>query len=263
MNRRARCILGVIFGMMLGFAYGIVSQWINSIFLPSVPLYAPPPGRFESFLIDGFGGGLLGFLVAWPGEILVGVILSALTGTIASSLMSASSAASNSERLFGVSALLFLTFLPRVVLFLPVVSLVRWVIHVWEEETLYATFSLQRRLRSVAILVVVSLAAGLFSLYPSITRKSLTHLNGLILSGRQATSLSSLPQPLQKVNGFLKYSESPYTLKVIENADDIPVQRPITGFNEIEPAIEVFFTNGFHFGCVYTPPNEQPNCVDY
>ena len=263
MNRKARCILGVIFGMMLGLAYGVVSQWINSVLLPGIPLFIPPPGRFATFLVEVLGGGALGFLVTWPDEFIIGVLISAAAGTFFSSLITLQTETGNPESMFGTSVLLFLTFLPRVFILLPVVLLVRWVVYVWEQETLYATYSFQRRLRSVLLLIVISLAAGILSLYPGDTRKSLTNLNELILAGRQAYSISSLPQPLQRVSGFLQYSNSPFTLKLVSNPDDIPVPRPTAGYNRDVTAIEVFFVNGFHFGCVYTPPNEQPSCVDY
>lgn len=263
MKNKARCVLGIIFGMLLGLAYGVVSQWINSVFLPGIPLFVPPPGRFSTLLIDVFVGGALGFLVSWPEEFLIGVLISSVTGTLVSSLIALQTETGSLESIFGASLVLFITFLPRVFFFIPVVSLVRWVVNTWEEETLYATYSLRRRFRSVLLLIVISLAVGLFSLYPSETRKSMKNLNELILAGRQASSLSSLPQPLQKVNGFLQYSNSPYTLKLASNPENIPIQRATTGFSQNETAIEVFFANGFHFACVYNPPNEHPNCVAY
>jgi hypothetical protein len=92
---------------------------------------------------------------------------------------------------------------------------------------------------------------------------AMKNLNALILEGRQASSPSSLPQPLQNVNDFLKYSNTPYTFKLISNPEVIPIPRSITGFNQNETDIEVNFANGFRFGCVYTQTNEQPNCIDY
>lgn len=263
MKRKERCVLGIIFGMVLGLTYGVVSQWINSVFLPGIPLFEPPPGRFATILIQMLGGGALGFLVTWPEEFLTGVLISAATGTLFSSLVSLRAVSGDHERILGTSVVLFITFLPRIFFFLPIVLLVRWVVNIWEKETLYAVYSFQRRLRSVLLLVVIGLVAGLFSLYPGETRTAMKNLNGLILEGRQASSLSSLPQPLQKVNDFLKYSNSPYTLKLINNSEVIPVPRSTIGFNQNEIDIEVFFANGFRFGCVYSARNEQPICADY
>jgi hypothetical protein len=241
----------------------MVSQWINSVFLHGIPLFSPPPGRFATILIDIIGGGALGFLVTWPEEFLTGVLISAVSGTLFSSLMSLRTESGDLERMFGASVVLFITFLPRVLFFLPLVFLVRWVVNIWEKETLYTPYSFRGRFRSVLLLAVVGLAAGLFSLYPRETRMAMKNLNALILEGRQASSPSSLPQPLQNVNDFLKYSNTPYTFKLISNPEVIPIPRSITGFNQNETDIEVNFANGFRFGCVYTQTNEQPNCIDY
>lgn len=263
MNRKARCILGVIFGMLAGLAYGVISLWINSIFLPGVPLYTPPPGRFATLFIEMLAGGALGFLATWPEEFLLGVLISSVTGTIVASLISLLSQPGGLDSILSALTVLFLTFLPRIFIFLPVVLLVRWVVYMWEQETLYNAYSLRKRSRSVLLLVVICLAVGLFSLYPGDNRKSLKNLNALILTGRQASSLSNLPQPLRRVNGFLNYSASPYSLQILLDPQVIPVPQSASGYGQNEIAIEVLFSNGFRFGCIYTSPGEQPNCVDY
>jgi hypothetical protein len=115
----------------------------------------------------------------------------------------------------------------------------------------------------VVLLVVVGLLAGIFSLYSADSRKSLANMNELILEGRQASRLASLPRPLQRVSDFQKYSNSPYTLEVINDPEEIPVPQPASGYDRNVTAIVVLFSNGFRFGCVYTALNESPNCAEY
>jgi hypothetical protein len=67
----------------------------------------------------------------------------------------------NTERIIGASFVLFITFLPRIFFFLPAVFLVRWVVNVWEKETLYASYPLHRRIRRVLLLVFVGLASAI------------------------------------------------------------------------------------------------------
>lgn len=263
MNRKARCILGAIFGILAGLAYGVVSLWINNIFLPGIPLYSPPPGRFATLILEMLAGGALGFLAAWPEEFLLGVLISSVTGTIVSSLISFLSAKGSLDSLLSASAVLFFTFLPRIFFFIPVVLIVRWVVSKWEQETLYNAYSLRERLRSVLFLVVISLAVGIFALYPGQERTSVKNLNEMILVGRQASSPANLPQPLQRVNGFLEHSAAPYSLQVLNDPEAIPVAQSASGYGQDQIAIEVLFSNGFRFGCIYTSASEQPNCVDY
>lgn len=147
--------------------------------------------------------------------------------------------------------------------FFPLFVLVRWAANSWEQETQYTPYSIKGRLRSVVLLVVVGLLAGIFSLYSADSRKSLANMNELILEGRQASRLASLPRPLQRVSDFQKYSNSPYTLEVINDPEEIPVPQPASGYDRNVTAIVVLFSNGFRFGCVYTALNESPNCAEY
>ena len=263
MARKTRCVLGIIFGILLGLSYGAVSQWINRIFLPGIPLFEPAPGIFLTVIIDMVVGGVLGFLVAWPEEFLLGVLISSITGIIFFSLLALQSVLGTPDNIFGATVVLFISFLPRVVIFLPVTILVRWVVGIWEKETLYSPYSLKGRLRSVLLLVIVGLVAGIFSLYSGEARRSLSDLNQLILVGRQASSSSSLPQPLQRVNNFLNYSTFPYTLQILTDPETIPVPQSASGFDRNITAIEVLFSNGFRFGCIYSSSYAQPNCSDY
>jgi len=263
MDNKLRTILGVIFGMLLGLAYALVSQWINNIFMPGIPLYVPPPGRFAIIILVILAGGVLGFLVAWPKEFFVGVIISASVGTLASSFLSLRAVTGGFENMVNASVVLFISFLPRVVLFLPVVILVRWAAETWEKETLYDSYSVKGRVRSLLLLVIVGLLAGVFSLYSANTRRSLANLNELILEGRQASSITNLPQPLQIVDGFLEHSNSSYAFNVVVNPEDIPVSQPGSGYDQNVVGIDVLFTSGFRFGCVYRSPDEPPNCIRY
>ncbi|HXF83790.1 MAG TPA: hypothetical protein VNK49_00215 [Anaerolineales bacterium] len=36
--------IGFVLGLVLGLAYGTVSNLINRIYMPDIPLYVPPPG---------------------------------------------------------------------------------------------------------------------------------------------------------------------------------------------------------------------------
>jgi hypothetical protein len=263
MNSKTRRVLGIIFGMIMGLVYCAVTQWINSIYLPGITFFAPPPGRFVTLIIYILGGGALGFLVTWPEEFLLGVVISSVSGTLVSSLVSLLIESGTPDVIIGNAAVLLITFLPRVFFFVPATILVRWVVSIWEKETLYAPFSLKKRLGSLVLLVALGMVVGAFSLYPTQTRMTLTNLNELILAGKQATSAASLPVPLQTVDGFVQNSDGPYSLLILSDSTQVPIQRATVGFAQDELTIEVLFANGFRFGCVYIPTEKQPSCVHY
>ena len=66
MSDKARRVLGMIFGGGIGLLYGLVSQNVNSLYLPGVPLFFAPPGRAGSVILLALFGALMGLVVAWP-----------------------------------------------------------------------------------------------------------------------------------------------------------------------------------------------------
>jgi len=263
MKPKLRRVLGIFLGLLLGLVYGAVSHLINVFFLPAVPLYHSSPGRLGTIFLIVLGGGLLGMLAAWTEEFIPGVIASSLVLTLIASLGSMITTLSDGAQLFRYSVLLFLTFLPRVIFFLPAAALLLWVLHTWEEGTLHNPYILKKPFTSSFVLVALGIIAGLFSLYSPQERASLADLNQMIQEGMQAVNTEELPPALIPVNGFFENAQGAYSLRLIPNPDKIPVQRPIVSTNTVEHAIIVMFKNGFRFGCVYSPPHPQPNCKDF
>ena len=52
----------IILGVLLGLAYGLVSQLINRVALPGIPLHQPPLGAFGNIVASAAVGGLLGYV---------------------------------------------------------------------------------------------------------------------------------------------------------------------------------------------------------
>lgn len=72
-----------LMGVVLGGASGLVSQWINRVYLPGAPLYQPPFGPAGNSLLFALGGALLGQICAWPTGGVQGTFLaSALSAPI-------------------------------------------------------------------------------------------------------------------------------------------------------------------------------------
>jgi len=56
---------GLILGALIGLAFGGVSQAVNLLFLPGIPLYQPPFGPDGNLLLALLTGALLGLICAW------------------------------------------------------------------------------------------------------------------------------------------------------------------------------------------------------
>jgi hypothetical protein len=263
MSITVKRLLGLILGAIVGLAYGLVAELINTVALPGIPLYAPPPGREMMIVLDMLGGGLIGFITMLATDAILGVIAGAvLTGTLSTALTLWVERGS-SERMFSLSAILFLTFLPRVVLFAPLSGGFRWVVNLWDTETTYEPFSLRKRVLSPLIMIIGAIGMGYFALKSQVDRDALVHLDSLIKAATRSPNAEMLPASLKPVDGLWGVDHGSYTLNLILDPDVIPAQRPMTGMNVHLPAIIVVFEDGFRFGCVYTPPYTEPSCQDF
>jgi hypothetical protein len=266
MSDQSRRVLGAIFGLLMGLVYGLVSENINQLALPGVPLYNPGPGPAVTVLVVAMAGALLGLLAAWPDAASPGSILGALGGAIISTLASwytLSTETADMTRAIGAYSVLFISFLPRAFLFAPVAWLMRRVVGVWESELADVRFSIGKMALSLGLLLALAVGAGWSSLYPKDARYALSRTNELIQSGRQVSSKSQLPEELKPVDGFVEGAHGRYTLLLGDDPDVLPIQRPVSSYTVQEYAVFVNFESGFRFGCAYTPPHPELACGEY
>ncbi|MGW8251814.1 MAG: hypothetical protein ACWGO1_14315 [Anaerolineales bacterium] len=263
MSDMTRRVLGLIFGLLFGLTFGLVANLINSLYLPGIPLYSPDPGRNAIILLTCLSGGLIGLVTAWSDEAITGVLAGALVGALATTIFNLSNRSAGFEFISGLFVLLVMTFLPRAVLFLPVAGLVRWVLGIWGEEFQTVSFSIRRLALSFLSILLLAGVVGIFSLYPRYAREVLVQMDQIVQSGLQVSDPENLSQPLKGVDGFLQRATENYTLQLSDNPDLLPIQRPMTAYDEQEYAVYVRFDNGFRFGCVFTPNAPNPGCIAY
>lgn len=253
--------LGLFLGLMLGFGFSVTSNLINTLAMPDIPLAAPWPGTFWLTVLSITLFGILGLLAAWTEENLPGIFLSAIVGTLVSSIWILISDSSN--RIGTMIVILFFVFLPRVFFHLPFSWLVRWLVDKLQYRPYGNDVAPVRRLVPVFISLLVVVLIGMTARVSEQEQKSLTRMKELIEEGMLVSSRDELPNSLQDVNGFVENAEGEYTFSLGANPDALPVQRPFVDYGEEEPFVIVRFENGFRFGCVFTPPYVVPACIDF
>ena len=263
MSDRSRRTLGAIFGAAMGLVYALVALNINTLVLPGIPLYQPPPGRFTTIFLTILLGGLLGLIAAWPEDAIPGVLYSALAGIVVTSLYSIFLAEGGDRQVFQMLIIFIFTFLPRAILFIPMSAMIRWAVSVWQAELQTVTFSLKKLAFSLGLVLISAGLVGLFSLYPRQGREALAATHRLIQRAQQATSAGGLPDGIKAVDGFSQAGVGSYTLRLSDNPDRLPIARPTAGYEESEYAVLVRFENGFRFACVYGNPGAPPICRAY
>jgi hypothetical protein len=263
MSERSRRTLGAIFGAAMGLVYGLVAQNINTLVLPGIPLYQPPPGKFTTILLTILLGGLLGFIAAWPEDAIPGVLYSALAGIVFTSLYSMFLAEGGDRQVFQMLIIFIFTFLPRAILFIPMSAMIRWAVSVWQAELQTVTFSVRKLAISLGLVLLLAGLVGLFSLYPRQGREALATTHVLLQQAQRSTSAGGLPDEIKAVDGFSQVGVGSYTLRLSDDPDKLPIARPPAGYEETEYAVLVRFENGFRFACVYGKPGVPPICRAY
>jgi hypothetical protein len=259
MTHASRRQSGLIIGLVLGAGFSVTSNMINNWALPEIPFFEPWPGRIGLIALSTGLFGLLGAIAGWTEESLPGVILSALVGSLISSVWIAINETADRT---GTFVILFIVFLPRMFFYAPFGALVRWLIGRLEYHP-YRTVAPAVRLIPVIVSFVAISLFGITSLLSDETRLSIARLEALIKEGQKATARTELPLALQDVNGFVQNAKGEYTYEVGRNPDALPVQRPLVEYGEEEPFLIIRFENGFRFGCVFSPPYVVPACIDF
>ncbi len=252
--------LGPIIGLLLGLGFSLTSNLINELYLPEIPLYVPWPGTVGLIVLSTFLFGILGTLAAWTEETLPGVLLSALVGTLLSSIWSIITGVTRSG---GAYVVLFIILIPRMFYYVPFALLVRSLVNRVDFHPRQRPMAPARRFLPVLIWFFVAAGLGGFSLHDPEVRQSLERMESLMAEGCQASRRSELPDPLQDVEGFTAMAKGDYTYQIGDDPDLLPVQRPFVEYGESEPFIIVRFESGFRFGCVFSPPYIVPSCIDF
>jgi hypothetical protein len=263
MSEKSRRTLGAAFGAGMGLLYALVAQSINPLFLPGVPLYPSPSGRLTAILLSALLGGVLGLVAAWPDDAVPGVILSAITGIVLTTLYSVYGPGQANAPLAPTFIVFVFTFLPRALLFVPLAILVRWLLSRWSDELQSTNYSVRKMLLSLAAALAVAGLAGLLSLYPQGGRIALRGMDSIIQAGLAAGRTGSLPHELQSVDGFLQEAQGAYTLQLSDNADFLNVPVPTTSYSENQYTVLAVFDSGFRFGCVFFSSGSQAACSAY
>jgi len=252
--------LGLAIGLMIGLGFSVSSNLINSFIMPQIPFSAPWPGTFWLVALSITMFGALGLLAAWTEDSLPGVILSAVFGTVVSSIWIL---VTDSINRTGTFIILFFVFLPRIFFYLPFSVLVRWLISKIQYRPYGRDIAPVRRLLPVLISFVVVIFIGALTRVTAEEQKSLLKMQEIIEAGQAVDTRDELPNSLQDVNGFIENGKGAYTFSLGSNPDVLPVQRPFVDYGESEPFIIIRFENGFRFGCVFSPPYIVPACIDF
>jgi hypothetical protein len=258
-EQRYRHAAGALIGMLFGFSYALVSQLINRLALPGIPLYQPPLGLFGNILLGMLAGAGLGLLCAWPASAAKGILLGGAAAALAVfgfTLLRMGAGASSTVVGLVLSA-------PMAWVGVLGIAVVRWLVD-RQVEARRESAPLLRRLRLPLILTGVLGLLAAFTLLSADARVELRRTNDMIRAGLAARDTGSLPAPLQapSVTKFPAGRFS-YTLEWTNVELDRFIElRPAASYDQ-QAAVIARFKNGLMLVCIYTTPKATPSCGTY
>lgn len=259
-RRRFFIIFGVVFGAWLGGMYAFWSQAVNWIALPGIPL-TPLGNNLNQYLFQHILiGALLGFVTSLPAASAAGISLGGLLGAVAVTGLAVRNEW-GSETLLRTVILLLYTFLPLVVLFMPIAFLVRRGTDAQEVDP-DRPYLWARRYVIPLLLTFLILLIASFSLYTDDARNAFRYMRTMLENSQPAQTIEALPRSLQLVQGYLENAKGPYSLGWSDKVETFMGPVPATG-GLSQFLIIATYENGFQFACVFSRTTTVPNCTNY
>lgn len=256
-----RRIFGLLLSTLLGLTFGLVSQGINRLVLPGVPLYQPPFGPAGNAAVATLIGATLGGVAAWPAGSLRGTFTASGLAAALIVIVNFAAARVTERGRAGMAMAAVFMLLPLVGLAAPLLGIFRWIVN-RELEARQDFASAWYRVRGPLALVIVLGAAGAFALYPGEARQELAVMNALLRSGLNATATAELPPPLQaaELTDFLAQADASYILEWTRNdLNRFRIPRPGRNFDS-HAVVVARFANGWRLACLFVAPGELPEC---
>ncbi len=259
-KRRFYILFGALFGAWLGGVYAFASQAVNWIVLPGIPL-ASPDGSFSQYLLQYLlMGAVLGLVSSLPASSWMGIVMGGFLGALFSTFIAISQQWGRQDFIRNMIPLLY-TFLPLVVLLLPLAYIIRRGVdaQVIDSDRPYLW---GRRILIPALLTLIAIFVGSLSLYDTDVRNAFRYSQSMLQTGLQASSADALPHPLQDVKGFRENAHGAYAFSWSDDTEAFFGPRPATG--ELSQFLIITrFKNGFQFACIFSRTVAVPFCTNY
>jgi hypothetical protein len=267
-SARFRRLTGLWVGALTGIVYGLISQGVNPLAAPGVPLYHPPLGLVGNVGAYTAVGALVGVVTAWKAGALNSVALGAVVGLVLIEaygwLTNATSAVAD---LLGTSAAVAVNIVGAISIYgllLPVLLPLRWAVAVQGEQQTRPFFS-WLRCRPLLVILAVTGMVGVMSLYPTPALSAITQMNDLVRAGLTARAPASLPHALQSsgVRRFPELASPDYTLqwndRLIAAFDDAELRAADLSYPTV---VLARFRGSYYLICAFGHDDVEPICKD-
>ncbi|HSF81005.1 MAG TPA: hypothetical protein VLA49_07210 [Anaerolineales bacterium] len=256
---------GALLGVGLGLCYGLVSQYINRLALPGIPIYQPPLGPLGNTLLWMGAIGLFALMGAWHAEGAIGMYAGGGLGAVMIMILTLTSGMISMDRLQLRIFILLLILIPLGGLLTILAGLLRWVVNREVEGRIDRTGLVVRAWVPLSLLALVGLI-GSTARYPDWGKAEVRRMADMLQAGLQTTQTAALPEPLQsvRVGNFLDQAKGSYTL-AWENQEinRFAIPRGSSKRDWEESAVIARFANDWSLVCIYPDAEAEPACKGF
>ncbi len=259
-SRKAAVVLGAI----LGLAYGLCTQFINSLYAPSVPFSHHPFGLIGNVAASMAGMILICVVCSLPKDFSRGALAACATSLLVLELraLAIGSVPLTAQLILHFSPLALIGLVVELAVAFPAMLLLRWTLDI-QSDVFDKPLWAWERIRLPLAFIAGTLILGSFSLYPADVLTAMANTTGIMDRGLAARSLDDLPVPLRNENNvqdFVYYGKAPYTVELGEyvTALDIKTGQPIYLIQVL-----VRFSGGWAVACVYENQLDDPVCKSF
>ena len=264
-----RRLFGLLFGAFTGRAFGLVSQNINYLFMPGVPVYRPPFGPAWNILLSVLVGALLGLITAWSSVNIKGVLLGSLSAALFVAISTFFGGTTSVEALTTRLIGLLIIFIPTTALLSVALIIFRWITDreedAYRENIHWKPPARLPRIALPALFVLTAALLGLSALYNDLARAVTPRMMELVEAAQLAQSTDQLPEPLrvERVRYAIKNINQNFTLQWDkDDRNQFAIPRPNTSPFD-QSTVIARFENGYILACMYPDKTYEPRCVDF
>ena len=255
--------VGAALGASVGLVYGLVSQFINPLALPGVPLYHPAPGPIPTILLMTLFGAAVGLLGAWPESSWAGAFLGGVLSAVVIDVVNFSSANWNPEAAAGILITAIFLLLPLTGMVVVLVALLRWAAN-RQADGRRDHERLSRRLVPLLIIFALATGAGYLDLYRANARTLLRRTDAFLRAAATAGA-AHVPPALNTadVGDYLVHSRAPYTLEwTRDDLNRYRIPRPGGNF-DFHSVVIARYSDQWTLVCLYVDVDADPVCKGF
>jgi hypothetical protein len=239
-------------GALIGLVYGLVFNNINILLIRDIPLQYSLSKSLADTIIATLLLGALGYIVNWPETAFTGVTIPSVFGALALAIGTLSKTDGSAGSVISVLFVQMYTFLPTIVLFLPLNLLLRWSASQFYHNA-HEPLLGRHKVRALVVILGAAILVGSFTMYSQGARNLMRKTNAYILAIQKDGVSANVPPAIKELTDVIQRSGPAYTLDWSDDLRKFPAALVFEDAFMMErlEVVLIYFDNGEQAACLF------------